>query len=47
MSSSIHVAELPKELLEDTPVDYENWKIPRAEEMQEILNGQRKRCFYK
>ena len=37
LNFDIHVAEIPEELLEDTPLDYENLKLPILEHVQELL----------
>ena len=37
MNFDIHVAEILEELLEDTPLDYENLKLPIPEHVQELL----------
>ena len=37
MNCDIHVAEIPEDLLEDTPIDYENWQLPIPERVQKLL----------
>ena len=37
MNCDIHFAEIPEDLLEDTPIDYENWQLPIPERVQKLL----------
>ena len=37
MNCDIHVAEIPEDLLENTPIDYENWQLPIPERVQKLL----------
>lgn len=39
MTCNVNVAELPKELLEDTTIDYDKWQLPIPEHVQKLLDN--------